>query len=121
MQGASGTYAVNGTDFLLSPTEGGWSTRNELGVDGGGHPVYSAVRQFELSWGLASPADVAQLIGAWELCASTGTVAFDLPQWGASEYIFKTYSGCTMREPEIGKYFNEYIKDVKVVILGIET
>lgn len=119
--GFSGSYAINGTSLLLSPTKAGWGSRNEIGIDGGGHPVYPAVRQFELSWGLAHPNDVKQILDAWQVVSNTGTVSFDLPEWGASGYKFKTYSGCTMREPTVGNYFEEYIEDVKLTVLLVRT
>lgn len=121
MIGYSGTYAINSTSLLLSPTEAGWENRTELGIDGNGHPVYPAVRQFEMMWGLAHPNDVKQIWDAYTIVSNTGTVAFDLPEWGAGDYIFKTYSGCTMREPQVGNYFEGYFKDVKLTILLVRT
>lgn len=120
-QGYSGSFAVNGTNLILPPTTSGWGARSELGIDGGGHPIYPAVREYEMTWGLAHPNDVKQLLDAYAICASTGTVVFDLPQWSADGYIFYSYSGCTMREPKVGDYFNEYIEDVKVNILMVRT
>ncbi len=119
--GYSGSFGVNGINFVLQPSESGWSGRENLGIDGTAHPVYAAYREYNLSWGLAHPADVKQLIDAYNQMGNTGTLSFDLPQWGAAGYLFQSYSGCTMQEPEIGSYFNEYITDVKVVILKVRT
>lgn len=119
--GYSGSFAINGVNFLLSPTKSGWMGREELGIDGNGHPVYPAVREYEISWVLAHPNDIKQINDAYLLASSTGTLSFDLPQWGASDYIFYRYSGCTMREPQMGEYFAEYIADVKVTILLVRT
>lgn len=119
--GYSGSFGVNGVNFILQPSEAGWGDRDELGIDGNGHPMYPAVRTFEFSWGLAHPNDVKQLLDAWEVVSNTGTASFDLPQWRAGGYLFTTYSGCTMREPKVGKYFNEYITDVKVEVLLVRT
>lgn len=119
--GYSGTYAVNGVDFQLQPTNGRWDERREMGFDGNGHPIYPAVRQFSISWGIASPSDVKQLIDTYNAVSNTGTVVFDLPKWGATGYLFYSYSGCVMTEPKIGKYFNEYIEDVSFEILKIVT
>lgn len=115
--GYSGSYAINATNFLLSPTRGGWKNKDVLGIDGNGHPIYPPVREFEIFWGLAHPNDVKQLNDFYLLSSSTGTLVFDLPQWGASDYIFARYSGCTMTEPQVGEYFNGYIEDVKVTVL----
>lgn len=121
MQGASGSYAINNVRFTLQPSDGGWDTRGALGVDGNGHPIYPATRRFQISWGLASPSDVKQIIDGYNTVSNTGTVVFDLPKWGDADYIFQSYSGCTMQEPEIGKYFNGYITDVRLTILQIRT
>lgn len=121
MQGTTGTYAINGVNFSLPPTEGGWSARDIIGVDGGGHPIYPAVREFEMSWGLASPSDVKQINDAYLSIQNTGTIVFDLPKWGSSDYTYYSYSGCTMREPEVGRYFNGYIQDVRLVITKVRT
>ena len=67
MVGLSGTFAINGTNFLLPPTESGWVGRNDFGIDGGGHPIYPAMREFEISWGLAHPTDVKQIIDAYKI------------------------------------------------------
>jgi hypothetical protein len=121
MQGTTGSYALNGTRFVLQPTEGQWDAKGMLGVDGNGHPIYSAVREFQLSWDLASPTDVKQLIDVYNANANTGTVVFDLPKWGDADYSFYSYSGCTMREPEVGTYFNGYISNVKLTIMKVRT
>lgn len=121
MQGASGTYAINSTRFILQPTEGEWDSREILGVDGNGHPIYPAVREFHITWGLAHPNDVKQLIDTYNALGNTGTAVFDLPKWGDADYIFYSYSGCTMREPEVGAYFNGYISNVRLTLMKVRT
>lgn len=120
-QGLSGTYAVQGVDFQLQPTSGRWLKREEYGIDGGAHPIYPADRDFEVVFGLMSPADVKQLIDAYNVVGNTGTVAFDLPEYGANAYQFKTYSGTTLQEPEVGESFMGYWQDVRLLIIGIRT
>ncbi len=117
--GYSGSFGVNGVNFILQPTTSGWDARNELGIDGNAHPIYPAYRTYTLKWGLASPADVQQLVDVYESISYTGTAEFDLPMWGADGYKFVTYSGCTMAEPTIGEYYNEYITNVVVKILKV--
>jgi len=121
MQGASGTFGINGTDFILPPSTAAWGTRDTLGIDGNGHPIYPALRTFEMMWELASPSDVKQLIDTYNSVSNTGTVVFDLPKWGDANYIFYSYSGCVLREAETGVYFNEYITDVRVIIDKVRT
>lgn len=119
--GFSGSYAVNGTKFLLQPSQAGWNSRENQGFDGNGHPIYPALRSYSIQWGLAHPSDVAQLISAYNAIGNTGTSVFDLPKWGYSDYYFESYSGCTMSEPQVGKYFNGWIEDVSVQIFKIVT
>lgn len=119
--GYSGAYAVNETRFLLQPTTAKPSARTILGIDGGGHPIYPSVREFEIHWELAHPNDVKQLIDAFDTVSNTGTITFDLPEWGADDYKFVRYSGCTMQEPTVGDYFNGYITDVRLIIMKVNT
>lgn len=119
--GYSGSFGVNGINFILQPTDSQWGNREELGIDGGGHPIYPAFREYELSWALARPEDVKQLIDVYRSVGNTGSATFDLPEWGADGYKFVSYSGCTMNEPKVGKYFNEYITDVKLTIMKVRT
>ena len=117
--GYSGSFAVNGTRFLLQPTTAGWVDRDEIGIDGNGHPIYASNRQFIMKWGLAHPNDVKQLIDIYKILGSTGTAVFDLPEWGESDYIFESYTGCTMQEPKVGEYFNGYITDVSLFLIKV--
>ena len=86
--GASGTYAINGTDITLPPTSGRWLPKEPLGIDGNGRAIYSGVRQFELEWQLISPSEYYQLQTFFDAVGNTGTVVVDLPKYGASSYIF---------------------------------
>jgi hypothetical protein len=119
--GASGTYAFNNTDLTLQPTEGKWTSRSEYGVDGGGHPVYSSFRNFVLTFDLISTPDAKQLIDFYNTVGNTGTIVACLPQWGDAEYKFKNYSGATLREPEVGEYFEGHFTSVNMTILNIRT
>lgn len=119
MIGYSGSFGINGVNFFLQPSSSGWKNREELGIDGSGHPIYPAFREYELTWALAHPADVKQLIDAYIVVANTGTMSIDLPEWGADDYKFTTYSGCTMYEPKVGQWFNGYYTDVKLTLLKV--
>lgn len=121
MIGLSGSYAMNGTNLSLQPTEGRWNQRDTYGFDGGGHPIYGTFRTFELTWQLISTSDLAQMINFFNSVSSTGTVVCDLPQYGASAYQFRRYSGCTLNEVLVGTYFEEYVQDVSLLILRIQT
>src|SRR3990167_8565475 len=113
--GLSGSYGVNGVNLILQPTEGEWIERDKHGVDGGGHTIYSAVRQFEMRFQLTPMSDLQQVINFYNSVGATGTVVVDLPQWGASDYRFYSYSGCTLQEPTFGPYFEEYGQDSRLI------
>lgn len=121
MIGLSGSYALNNTDLTLQPTTGKWMDRTNYGVDGGGHPVYSQLRSFELTWELISPSDAKQIIDTYNLVGNTGTVVACLPEWGTLEYQFRNYSGVTMQEPSVGTYFQGFIQTVRLLLLNIRT
>lgn len=113
-------YQINGTDLTLQPEMGAWVNRQGYGKDGSGHEVYPRNRQFELRWGFISIADFQQLRNFYE-AVTTGTVVVSLPQFGAASYSFYSYSGCVLREPEVGAYFEEYLSDVRLIVTNIPT
>lgn len=118
--GASGTYAVNGTDFLIQPTAGRWRERNIIDYTGDGHPTYPAIREFELRWNLVSQDAVSQA-HTWFLQTISGTVALDLPEFNNSSYVFRTYSGCILYEPGRGQYFSEHTTEFVLIAGSIRT
>lgn len=115
------TYKLNGAELLIEPTAGRWVPREMFGLDGNGHPIYSPVRQFEISFGMLSPAQQNQLQGFFDSVITTGTAVVDLPEYGASTYTFKAYSGCNLREPEQNQYFVENIAEVFLLVTNIST
>lgn len=119
--GLSGSYATNDVNWTLQPTTGKWVERTSYGIDGNAHPIYSQYRNFEATWELISPSDAKQIIDFYNTVSSTGTVVSCLPEWGATEYQFKNYSGSTLREPAVGEYFQGYIMSVKLLIINIRT
>lgn len=119
MIGYSGTYAFNGSNLLLIPAEGRWTEPSEYGYDGFGHPIVSSFRSFEMTWPLMSTAELKQLIDSVAQVASTGTCAVDLPQWGAVDYIFTTYSGTTLSPVQVGAYFMGYVQNVSLLVLRV--
>lgn len=121
MQGASGTYAFNNTDFLLPPTSGKWNQRDSLGIDGLGHSIYPAVRTFELTWALISTIDLKQIIDVYNTVSNTGTVVACLPKYGDTDYIFFNYSGVTMQEVSVEEYFQGYVQGVRLLLMNIRT
>lgn len=119
MIGASGTYAINGTDFTLKPTTAKWVDRDNLGMDGNGRPIYPAVRSFEMNWQLIDADSLVQLIGFFNSVQNTGTVTVDLPKWGTAPHQFERYSGCTLSEPMVNEFFEDNTQNVRMLIYGI--
>lgn len=119
--GASGTFAVNNTNLNQYPTDHHWLERNQYGIDGGAHPIYSQKRSYELTWNLISPTDAKQIVDFYNTVGNTGTVVFCLPQWNNIDYVFYNYSGCTLSEPTFGNYFMGYLQDFKLLVLNVVT
>lgn len=115
--GLSGTYAINAVD--ICPEEGRWIPKNALGIDGGGHSVYPAKKDFEMAWSLISMADFNILYQAYLLVSNTGTVTVDLPDITASDFRFTRYSGCIIHEPSTGAAFEGYLTDVRLLVTNI--
>lgn len=117
--GASGSYAINGTDLTLQPFSHHWAERDSFGLDGNAHVIYSSVRGYELGWPLMSMSDFQQIYNFYNAVQSTGTVSVDLPQWGASGYVFQRYSGCVLSEPTFDNFFDEFLEGVRLLITNI--
>lgn len=114
------TYKINGTALTLQPTTGNWRPRESFGDDGNGHPIYSAYREFEFSWGLASPAEQSQLQTFFDSVITTGTAVIEVPKYGDSTYTFQAYSGCVLREPQQSNYFAEHITNMRLLATQIK-
>ena len=115
------TYAINGVDFLLQPTSGGWRARQALGRDGVGHSIYPGVREYELNWQLSFPSGTSQLQDFFESVYITGTAVVDLPRYNYPTYEFYSYSGCVVNEPTFETYFAENQTSVSLLISNIRT
>lgn len=113
------TYKINGTTLSLQPTAGRWNTREELGVDGAGHPRYPLVREFEIQWGLMPVADFNQIYNFFNACGVTGTAIVDLPKFANATWAFQSYTGCVLREPQTGNFFEETVTDVVLLVTNI--
>jgi len=112
---------INGIDFPTQPLEHQWSPRRELGIDGNGHPIYSAVREYELKWGVLEPSEVNSLQNYFNSINPTGTVVVTLPKYADSTYGYYAYSGCTLSEPAFGKYFAEHHTSITLLVRNIHT
>jgi hypothetical protein len=119
MQGPTGTYAFNGTSLLLMPTEAGWVSKELIGISGNGHPTYPGVREFEMNWDYMAMDEFAQIQTLFDGVHSTGSLVVDLPKYGTTPYTFYSYSGCTLKEPEVGNFYETYVTKVRLLILRI--
>lgn len=119
--GYSGTYGINGVNLLLPPSTGKWGERDVLGYDGNGRPIYPSIREFTMTWELMDVTSLQQLINAQLSVANTGTSVVDLPKWGASDYLFDSYSGTFVNEVSVGQYFTGYVQSVTLLITNIRT
>lgn len=118
---STGMVAINGTDLLIQP-DVRWVPRSVLGIDGQGHPIYSAVREVELNFEIIDSATMSQLDSFYLLCGNTGSVTVRLPPPYAPAFSFVDYSGCVVGEPEQGgNYFTEdgYPQQIKMLVTNI--
>lgn len=114
-------YKINDTLLVINPTTGRWIPRDAVGIDGGGHPVYSAVREFEMRWDLLGMAEFSALMNFYQQVATGSSVVCQLPKLGASTWTYYDYSGCTLHEPEADVYFAEHATSVLMLISNIHT
>lgn len=118
----SGTFGINGTEFIIQPSEGKWVARNVLAIDGGGHPIFPAVREFEFDWDIIDQSTWNQLQGFYNSVQNTGTCVANLPNFAGGAFSYQPYSGCTLGEPEIAGSFltqDGYIQKIKLVVMNI--
>lgn len=118
----SGSFKINDTVLIDQPTVGRWMPRETYGTDGTGHPVYPALRSFEMSWELISSAGYGQLYGFFRDASGTRFISCDIPRYGDPNFLFATHSGCVLNEIQFGDtYYTDegYIPNVRVVISNL--
>lgn len=121
---STGTFQLNGVDLAIQPSEGHWVPRATLAIDGAGHPIFPAVREFELDWDIFDQNTWNQVQLVYNSVSNTGTFVATLPTYGGPNFSFFPYSGCTMGEPEVAGSFitqDGYLQRVKLVIMNIRT
>lgn len=118
----TGTFGINGTEFVIQPSEGHWVPRNTLAIDGAGHPIFPAVREFEFDWDIIDQSTWNQLQAFYNAVGNTGTCVANLPIYGNPAFCFQPYSGCTLGEPEVAAGFitqDGYLRQVKMIVMNI--
>ena len=114
-------YKLNGTELTHQPTEGRWLPREAIAIDGNGHAIYPAVREFEMRFELLSPAEYQQMTAIFNSVGATGTAVVTLPQYGVATYVFFDYSGCVLREPTANEYFAQHQSNITLLVSRIRT
>jgi len=114
-------YKINNIELIIQPTTGQWIPREIIGIDGNGHPIYPATREFEMNWQLSNPTGTWQLQNFFDTVSITGSAVVDLPRHNYWGYEFYSYSGCVVQEPEIDVYFTEHITNVRLLVTKIKT
>lgn len=114
-------FKINGVALSHQPSDHNWKDRDILGVDGNGHAIYPSPREYELTWDFLSSTEFQEIYAYYQAIGHTGTAVVELPQWANATYQFFAYSGCVLREPTFGKYFENYYSDVKLLIVKIAT
>ena len=123
-------YRISGIPIITQPATGQWLPRNSLGIDGNGHAIYPSLREFEMVWELIDQQTVYQLQGFYNSIGNTGTVVVDLPKFGdtgiplapdGTTGTFESYTGCILREPEFGQYFEYHRESANLLIVRIRT
>lgn len=113
---------INGTSLPLQPTSHRWVDREQIGTDGNARAIYTAFRDYELKWDLLDADQFNTMNNYFLSIGQTGTANVDLPQYPpVGVYQFRTYSGTVLREMTYGEYFENYYKDVKMLIVRIRT
>lgn len=116
------SFGFNGVTLTYQPTSHGFVPRSEIGIDGNGHAVYPALREYELNWDFLTIEEFNNLYGYFLATGATGTVVSSLPQWPpVGVYQFYNYSGTVLREPTVSELYENYAKDVKLLIVRILT
>lgn len=116
------SFGFNGVTGSFQPTTHGYVPRELIGIDGAGHGVYPAVREYELTWDFLSAEEYNTLYGYFLACGTTGTIVSMLPKYPPiPSYQFYAYSGTVLREPTYKDFFENYYTDVKLLIVKILT
>lgn len=114
-------WQING-HVVYAPTTGRWLPQRPIDVQGDNRPIYSAVRAFEMRWVLLSYSEWANLQSLFDAIQASGTVTVRIPTFPTatgSAFGYTTYSGCTLAEPVIGTFFEQYPTDVLLLIGNI--
>lgn len=97
----------NGTGLMINPTTAQWVDQDSMGISGDGHAIYPALREFRLSFNLVSQGEWYELYDYFRRVSVTGTMTVALPDFSNNNFVYRNYSGATLRYPTMSQYFNE--------------
>lgn len=114
-------YQINGTKITIQPTVGRWVPRELIDVDGSGHPIYPAHREYEMRWDLIDMAEASQLQVFFNAIQNTGTAVVTLPKYATTPHAWYSYTGCVLNEPEFNDFFEQHVSSVVLLVRDIHT
>lgn len=105
---------------IPDPTDSNWIIAETRGIDGIGQKRYTPYFSYQITYNNISPIDYySGILAIWNGHYMSGTAVVKLPKYNGSDYVFSEYSGTIIDRPEIGKYNNNFISDVKITIRKI--
>lgn len=113
------TFKINGVAFSRQPTSHRWINQSPFGITGDGHMSYSAFREYELEFDFASASEFSDFNNYFQSIGVTGTAAVDLPDYATPTYVFRTFSGVIVSQPEYGDFFENFYQSAKLTISRI--
>lgn len=112
-------FQINGNS-IPNPTESKWVLPEVRGIDGFGYKRFDPFYSYELRWDFLTQEEFYS--GVWRIYQGhflSGGARVQLPSYDNPTYGFETYSGTIMDRPEIGNYYQNHVRDVKLTIRKI--
>lgn len=117
-----GLYKINGTELNPQPSNGVWTERNQIGIDGNNRAIYAPTRGFLIRWDALSFAEYNVLYQFYTTVQSAGYVTAELPTYTGADYdTFTIYTDVVMDELSPGKMEFKFIFDVIMKLRNIIT
>lgn len=113
------TFGFNGTTLNQQPTKHGWVNQEIIGIDGNGHPLYAAPRDYTMTFDFLDSQDFDQLYTFFQAQGVTGTVVSTLPKYRNYPYQMYSYTGTVLQEPQFDEFFENFYVNVKLLVTKI--
>ena len=92
-------YQINGVS-IPCPTNMQWQVPPTKGIRGDGMKLYDPYYSIQLQWNYLNAADFTTLVRVWKGLYNSGTSVIRVPEYGVTPYVFKTFSGVFVDQPE---------------------